>query len=184
MFIGHFGVGFAGKKVAPSVSLGTLFLAVQFADGLWPLFLLLGLEHVRIAPGIMKLSPFDFYDYPISHSLLALAGWGISFGAVYFFVRRNLRGAAIEGPHRHLGALDPRLPALCSLDLDLLRSASAGADSGRSLGHRNVAHDPLGLLDRPPPRCPLTRDSRFQIPPRGHLESGIWNLELSSLPVE
>ena len=95
MFIGHFGLGFAGKKAAPSVSLGTLFLSVQLADGLWPLFLVLGLEHVRIVPGIMKLSPFDFYDYPISHSLVALIGWGIVVGAVYLVVRRNVLGAAV-----------------------------------------------------------------------------------------
>jgi hypothetical protein len=95
MFIGHFGLGFAGKKAAPSVSLGTLFLSVQLADGLWPLFLLLGLEHVRIVPGITKLSPFDFYDYPISHSLVALLGWGIAAGGAYFVVRRSARGAAV-----------------------------------------------------------------------------------------
>ena len=95
MFIGHFGVGFAGKRVEPSVSLGTLFLAAQFADGLWPLLLLLGVEHVRIAPGIMKLSPFDFYDYPWSHSLVALAGWGILVGLSYFALRRRLRGALV-----------------------------------------------------------------------------------------
>jgi hypothetical protein len=95
MFIGHFGLGFAGKKAAPSVSLGTLFLSVQLADGLWPLFLVLGLEHMRIVPGITKLSPFDFYDYPISHSLVALLGWGIAAGAACFFVRRNARGAAV-----------------------------------------------------------------------------------------
>jgi hypothetical protein len=95
MFIGHFGLGFAGKKAAPSVSLGTLFLSVQLADGLWPLFLLLGLEHVRIVPGITKLSPFDFYDYPISHSLVALLGWGIAASGAYFVVRRSARGAAV-----------------------------------------------------------------------------------------
>jgi hypothetical protein len=32
MFIGHFGVGFCSKRLAPSVSLSTLFLAAQFAD--------------------------------------------------------------------------------------------------------------------------------------------------------
>ena len=32
MFIGHFGVGFAAKRVAPRVSLGTAFLAAQFLD--------------------------------------------------------------------------------------------------------------------------------------------------------
>jgi hypothetical protein len=42
MFIGHFAVGFAAKTVAPRLSLGTLFLAVQFVDLLWPLFILMG----------------------------------------------------------------------------------------------------------------------------------------------
>jgi membrane-bound metal-dependent hydrolase YbcI (DUF457 family) len=95
LFIGHFGAGFAGKKLAPEVSLGTLFLSVQFADGLWPLLLLLGVEHVRITPGIMKLSPFDFYDYPFSHSLPALVLWGIAVGAVSFVARGRVRGAAV-----------------------------------------------------------------------------------------
>jgi hypothetical protein len=57
MFVGHFGLGLAAKRVAPTVSLGTLFLSVQCADGLWPLLLLLGLEHVRIAPGITAFIP-------------------------------------------------------------------------------------------------------------------------------
>lgn len=95
MFIGHFGLGFAAKRAVPAVSLGTLFLAVQFADGLWPLLLLLGVEHVRIAPGTMKLSPFDFYDYPWSHSLVALAAWSALFGGAYFALRRSFRAAAI-----------------------------------------------------------------------------------------
>lgn len=95
MFIGHFGAGFAAKRVAPSVSLGTLFLAVQFADGLWPLLLLLGVEHVRIVPGVTKVSPLDFYDYPISHSLLALAGWGVLLGGAHLLLRNNLRGAVV-----------------------------------------------------------------------------------------
>ena len=36
MFIGHFGVGFGAKAVAGRVSLGTLLLAAQFIDLLWP----------------------------------------------------------------------------------------------------------------------------------------------------
>ncbi|HLN58168.1 MAG TPA: hypothetical protein VK416_06380 [Thermoanaerobaculia bacterium] len=95
MFIGHFGVGFAGKRAASAVSLGTLFLAVQFADGLWPLLLLLGVEHVRIAPGTMKLSPFDFYDYPWSHSLVAIVVCGVLLGGAYYVLRRSRRGAAV-----------------------------------------------------------------------------------------
>ena len=75
MFIGHFGVGFAAKRFAPRASLGTLFLSAELLDLLWPALLLLGLEHVRIAPGITRVSPFDLYDYPLSHSLLAVLGW-------------------------------------------------------------------------------------------------------------
>jgi hypothetical protein len=48
MFIGHFGVGFALKRVAPRTSLGTLMAASQLLDLLWPWFLLLGWERVRI----------------------------------------------------------------------------------------------------------------------------------------
>ncbi|HEY7649779.1 MAG TPA: metal-dependent hydrolase [Methylomirabilota bacterium] len=95
MFLGHYAVGLAAKRVAPTVSLGTLFLAVQLADQLWPLLLLLGLEHVRIAPGATRMTPLDFYDYPISHSLLALVGWGFALGALHFAGRRRWREALI-----------------------------------------------------------------------------------------
>ena len=42
MFLGHFGLAFAAKKVAPRPSLRTLILAAQLADGIWPLLFLLG----------------------------------------------------------------------------------------------------------------------------------------------
>src|SRR2546430_7498580 len=93
MFIGHFGVALAAKKAAPRTSLGTLILAAQFIDLLWPIFLLLGLEHVRTAPGITKVSPFDFYDYPISHSLLMVVVWSVVLGGLYYAFRRYTRGA-------------------------------------------------------------------------------------------
>ncbi len=47
MFIGHFGVALAAKKVAPRPSLGTLVLAALLVDGIWPVFLLLGLGEGR-----------------------------------------------------------------------------------------------------------------------------------------
>ena len=74
MFIGHYGVALAAKKLAPRTSLGILFLAAQFVDMLWPVFLLAGMEHVRIDPGNTAFTPLDFYDYPISHSLLTGIG--------------------------------------------------------------------------------------------------------------
>ena len=72
MFIGHFAVGIAAKRAAPVVSLGTLFLACQFADLLWPILLLIGIEEVRIQPGVTAMTPLDFVSYPYSHSLTAL----------------------------------------------------------------------------------------------------------------
>ena len=95
MFVGHFGIGLAAKAAVPRVSLGTLFLSVQLADGLWPLLLLLGAEHVHIVPNMMRTSHLNFWDYPISHSLLALCAWGVLFGAVYFLTTRFLAGALL-----------------------------------------------------------------------------------------
>ncbi|MGE5279045.1 MAG: hypothetical protein ACM3SU_18785 [Acidobacteriota bacterium] len=93
MFVGHFGLGLAGKGIVPRVSLGTLFLSVQLADALWPIFLLAGIEHVHIVPNLMRASHLNFWDYPVSHSLVALGAWGILFGAAYFLARRYLAGA-------------------------------------------------------------------------------------------
>ncbi len=93
MFIGHFAVGLGLKRFAPRVSLGTLFLAAQFIDLLWPSLLLLGLERVEIAPGITQVTPLDFTHYPISHSLLAVIGWALLFALVYFFLSRSHRAA-------------------------------------------------------------------------------------------
>lgn len=95
LFIGHFGLGFAARRAAPRISLGTAFFAAQFLDLLWPTLLLLGLESVRIAPGATTVTPFVFERYPISHSLLAVLLWALAFGAVHLVWRRNLRTAAL-----------------------------------------------------------------------------------------
>lgn len=93
MFLGHFGLAFAAKRVAPQTSLGTALLATEFADCLWPVFLTMGIEQVRIAPGITRMTPLDFVSYPWSHSLLMDGLWAIAFAGIYFAVRRFKRGA-------------------------------------------------------------------------------------------
>jgi membrane-bound metal-dependent hydrolase YbcI (DUF457 family) len=95
MFIGHFGVAFAAKRAAPTASLGTLFIACEFADLLWPLLLLAGVEKVAIAPGITRFTPLDFQHYPWSHSLLMVAVWALAFAALYFARRRRWVPAAV-----------------------------------------------------------------------------------------
>ena len=136
MFVGHFGAAFGAKRAAPRVSLGTLFFSFQFADLLWPLLLLAGVEHVRGVPGLMPTNPYDFYDYPVSHSLVALVGWGVAFGAVYFWRRRDAAGAVVLGAgvvsHWVLDALMhrpdvPVLPRGPYVGLGLWRSVPATA---------------------------------------------------------
>ena len=95
MFIGHFAVAFAAKRAAPTVSLGTLFVACELVDVIWPVFVLLGIETVRISPGITAFTPLDFIYYPWTHSLLMGAVWGCALGFVYFLIRKNSRAAIV-----------------------------------------------------------------------------------------
>lgn len=97
MFIGHFGVALGAKRIAPNARLGTLLLAAQFLDFLWPILLLLGIEEVKIAPGITAFTPFDFTRYPISHSLLTVIGWSVGFGLAYYLWHRSRKGAVVMG---------------------------------------------------------------------------------------
>ncbi|HLW84047.1 MAG TPA: hypothetical protein VKR60_02460 [Candidatus Sulfotelmatobacter sp.] len=83
MFIGHFAVGFAAKKFAPRSSLAVLLAAPLLSDILWPLFLLLGWERVRIDPGNTRYTPLDLTYYPWSHSLLMTLVWATAFALVY-----------------------------------------------------------------------------------------------------
>jgi hypothetical protein len=94
MFLGHFGLAFGAKRAAPSVSLGALFAACQFADLLWPTLLTLGYEQVVIRPGITVVTPLDFVSYPYSHSLLALCVWAILWQVAYVVLTRTRLAAS------------------------------------------------------------------------------------------
>lgn len=95
MFLGHFAVAMGAKQAAPGVSLGSLILAAQFADLLWPIFLLPGWEQARIAPGITRVTALDFVSYPLSHSLVAQIVWRAALGVIYFMMQREGRGAIV-----------------------------------------------------------------------------------------
>jgi hypothetical protein len=91
MFIGHFGIGFGAKKIMSKPSLGTIILASQFIDLLWPIFLLLGIELVKIDPGNTVVTPLNFIYYPFSHSLIGVLIWAILFGGIYFLLKKDLK---------------------------------------------------------------------------------------------
>jgi hypothetical protein len=89
MFLGHIAVSLAAKKAVPNVSLGTLLFAGQFLDLLWPALILAGVEHASIEPGNTPVTPLNFTDYPISHSLEGTLLWSVLVGGIYWLVRRK-----------------------------------------------------------------------------------------------
>jgi membrane-bound metal-dependent hydrolase YbcI (DUF457 family) len=82
MFVGHLAVALGAKRAAPGVPLGTLVAATFGLDLLWPLFLLAGIERVRVDPGNTDMTPLAFEHYPWSHSLAMALVWGAAFGAL------------------------------------------------------------------------------------------------------
>ena len=97
MFIGHFAVAFAAKRVAPRASLGTMVLAAAFLDVVWPVLVLLGIERFRIVPGFTANNPFDFTYYPWSHSLLMTLVWSLLVAFVYLAAKGDRAGAVWVG---------------------------------------------------------------------------------------
>jgi hypothetical protein len=95
LFIGHYAVALASKRFAPRTSLGVLIAAASLLDLLWPVFILLGWEQVRIEPGNTAFTPLNFVSYPISHSLVAAIGWATLFALLYYVTKRYGRGALL-----------------------------------------------------------------------------------------
>jgi membrane-bound metal-dependent hydrolase YbcI (DUF457 family) len=97
MFIGHFGLGLAAKKISGRPSLGTYFLAAQFLDLLWPMLLIRDIEKVEVQPGNTAFTPLNFVSYPYSHSLIASLFWSVLFGIFYLVVTRDRKNSLLLG---------------------------------------------------------------------------------------
>src|SRR3984893_6326214 len=83
MFVGHYSVAFAVRSDENKIPLWVLFVAVQLLDFLLAPFVLLGIEKVRIVPGITATNSLDLYYMPYTHSLLGALVWsGVAF-AIY-----------------------------------------------------------------------------------------------------
>ncbi len=89
MFIGHYAPAFAGAAIEPKVKLWHMFAAVQLVDIVWAVFILTGIESMRIVPGFTAANHFDLYHVPYSHSLPMSVVWAIAGGAAYYFARRG-----------------------------------------------------------------------------------------------
>src|SRR2546426_3545814 len=87
MFVGHYGVSLAAKRGDRSIPLWVLFLAVQLLDVFWSLFVLIGIEKVRIVPGITASNPLDLSYMPYTHSLVAALLWSPAAYVAYRAIR-------------------------------------------------------------------------------------------------
>src|SRR2546429_6459934 len=95
MFIGHYAVGLASKAFAPRTSLGALIAAPILLDLLWPIFLLLGWEHVSVETNSNPFLRLAFDSYPLSHGLVAVFGWATLLAALYYGFTRYSLGASV-----------------------------------------------------------------------------------------
>ena len=77
MFVGHYAASLALKSLDKKVSLGMLFLAVQFVDILFFPFVLMGIENFNLVRNHTESTHFELYFMPYTHSLLATFLWAI-----------------------------------------------------------------------------------------------------------
>ncbi len=94
MFVGHYGPSLLAKALDKTIPLWLLFLAVQLVDIVWAIFVLLGIEKVRIVPGFTATNPFDLYYFPYTHSLPAAFAWALGAFVLYKLVRAGNGGRA------------------------------------------------------------------------------------------
>ena len=119
MFVGHYGVSLAAKRVDARLPLGWLFLAVQLPDILWAVLFLLGVEKARIIPAQTAVRAVDLYYIPYTHSLLASLLWA---GAIYAIFR--LLPSRAAGLRKSTVAIAMALAVLSHFVLDVIAESN------------------------------------------------------------
>lgn len=97
MFVGHFGIGLAAKKIAPEINLGILFIACQLLDFIWPILVLAGVEQVAVDHHATEVTPLNFLHYPYSHSLVMTLLYSLIGSAVAWRFFKSARVGIVVG---------------------------------------------------------------------------------------
>ena len=97
MFIGHFAPAVVTAAHPKAPNLGVLFVGAQLVDFAFFGFVLAGIEHLRIVPGITVMNPLDLYDMPYTHSLAGSLVWGAAFALLIYAATKNAVGAWLGG---------------------------------------------------------------------------------------
>jgi hypothetical protein len=97
MFIGHYAPALVAAALPKTPRIGILFIAAQLVDIAFFIFVLSGVEAMRITPGITVMNGLDLYHMPYTHSLLGGLAWGGGMMAVMWAMTKNRTGALIAG---------------------------------------------------------------------------------------
>lgn len=95
MFIGHYAPALVAAALPKAPKLGVLFIAVQLVDIAFFLFVLGGVEAMRITPGITAMNGMDLYHMPYTHSLLGSILWGIGAALAVYGLTKNRTAAFV-----------------------------------------------------------------------------------------
>jgi hypothetical protein len=98
VFAGHVGAALIVKRAAPGVGLGKLVAGALLLDSLLGVFVLFGLETVKVPENYPALHFLNF-DFPVSHGLVASIAWSLIALALvrqrYGIVAGNAVGLAV-----------------------------------------------------------------------------------------
>ena len=97
MFIGHWAPALAVAARRKRPGLGTLFIAAQLVDWAFFLFVLLGVEKMRLNPAISAVSPLDLYSMPYTHSLVGALAWSAGFAVLVWLMLRDGTAGLLAG---------------------------------------------------------------------------------------
>ena len=97
MFIGHWAPALAVAAKRKRPGLGTLFIAAQLVDWAFFLFVLLGIEKLRLTPGVSAMNPMDLYFMPYTHSLVGALAWGGGTTIIVWTILRDRTAGLLAG---------------------------------------------------------------------------------------
>jgi hypothetical protein len=82
MFVGHYSVSFAARRASNDIPLWVWFVAVQWLDLFFMVFVLTGVEKMRIVPHFTESNALELYSMPYSHGLVGAVVLSVVFAAV------------------------------------------------------------------------------------------------------
>lgn len=131
MFAGHLALALAARRVEPCLPLRAAVAGAFGLDLRWPMFLLLGIERLRVHPGDTASTNLAFGSYPWSHNLLFAALWAVLAAAAGRALWGSWRAGGLPG-----GSCSATGCSISSRTVPTSRSGPGGRSPGSAWGTR------------------------------------------------